>query len=79
MQAALLAARGVTGPLDLFEAERGLKAVFAYEPAAAGDILGAPSPAENFITRVAIKAYPCFAGGAMRGGRSHRAASPRRR
>lgn len=62
MQAALLAARGVTGPLDLFEAERGLKAVFAYEPAAAGDILGAPSPAENFITRVAIKAYPCFAG-----------------
>jgi 2-methylcitrate dehydratase len=62
MQAALLAARGVTGPLDLFEAERGLKAVFAHEPAAAADILGAPSPAENFITRVAIKAYPCFAG-----------------
>ncbi len=62
MQAALLAARGITGPLDLFEAERGLKAVFAYDPAAAGDILGAPSPAENFISRVAIKAYPCFAG-----------------
>ncbi len=62
MQAALLAARGITGPLDLFEAERGLKAVFAHEPAAAGDILGAPSPAENFITRVAVKAYPCFAG-----------------
>jgi 2-methylcitrate dehydratase len=62
MQAALLAARGITGPLDLFEAERGLKTVFAYEPAAAGDILGAPSPGENFITRVAIKAYPCFAG-----------------
>jgi len=62
MQAVLLAARGVTGPLDLFEAERGLKAVFAHEPAAAGDILSAPSPAENFITRVAIKAYPCFAG-----------------
>ena len=62
MQATLLAARGVTGPLDLFEAERGLKTVFAHEPAAAGDILGAPSPEENFITRVAIKAYPCFAG-----------------
>jgi 2-methylcitrate dehydratase len=62
MQAALLAARGVTGPLDLFEAERGLRAVFAHEPDAAGDILGAPSPAETFITRVAIKAYPCFAG-----------------
>jgi 2-methylcitrate dehydratase len=62
MQAALLAAHGITGPLDLFEAERGLKAVFAHEPAAAGNILGAPSPAENFISRVAIKAYPCFAG-----------------
>jgi 2-methylcitrate dehydratase len=62
MQAALLAARGVTGPLDLFETGRGLKTVFAHEPAAAGDILGAPSPAESFITHVAIKAYPCFAG-----------------
>jgi 2-methylcitrate dehydratase len=62
VQAALLAARGLTGPLDLFEAERGLKTVFGYEPTAAGDILGAPSPAENFITHVAIKAYPCFAG-----------------
>jgi 2-methylcitrate dehydratase len=62
MQAALLAACGVTGPLDLFEAERGLKAVFAHEPAAAGDIFGAPTPTDNFITRVAIKAYPCFAG-----------------
>jgi 2-methylcitrate dehydratase len=62
MQAALLAARGVTGPLDLFEAERGLKAVFGHEPEAAGDILGAPTPVGNFISRVAIKAYPCFAG-----------------
>jgi 2-methylcitrate dehydratase len=62
MQAVLLAARGITGPLDLFEAERGLKAVFAHEPAAASDILGAPLPAESFISRVAIKAYPCFAG-----------------
>jgi 2-methylcitrate dehydratase len=63
MQAALLAAGGVTGPLDLFEAERGLNAVFAHKPEAAGDILGAPMPADNFISRVAIKAYPCFAGG----------------
>ena len=62
MQAALLAVRGITGPLDLFEAERGLKTVFAHDPAAAGDILGAPSPAENFISHVAIKAFPCFAG-----------------
>jgi 2-methylcitrate dehydratase len=63
MQAALLAAAGVTGPLDLFEAERGLKAVFAHAPESAAEILGAPLPAENFINRVAIKAYPCFAGG----------------
>jgi 2-methylcitrate dehydratase len=61
-QAALLAAHGITGPLDVFEAERGLKAVFAHDPAAAGDILGAPFSAENFINRVAVKAYPCFAG-----------------
>jgi 2-methylcitrate dehydratase len=63
MQAALLAAAGVTGPLDLFEAERGLKAVFAHAPESAAEILGAPLPAEHFISRVAVKAYPCFAGG----------------
>jgi 2-methylcitrate dehydratase len=63
MQAALLAAAGVTGPLDLFEAERGLRAVFAHAPASAAEILGAPLPAQHFISRVAIKAYPCFAGG----------------
>ena len=63
MQAALLATAGVTGPLDLFEAERGLKAVFAHAPESAADILGAPLPADTFISRVAIKAYPCFAGG----------------
>jgi 2-methylcitrate dehydratase len=63
MQAALLAAAGVTGPFDLFEAERGLKTVFAHAPESAAEVLGAPLPAENFISRVAIKAYPCFAGG----------------
>ena len=63
MQAALLAAAGVTGPLDLFEAERGLKAVFAHAPESAADVLGARLPSEAFISRVAIKAYPCFAGG----------------
>jgi len=60
MQAVLLAQQGVTGPLDLFEAERGLRPVFA--PASAGDILAAPLPADSFIARTAIKAYPCFAG-----------------
>jgi 2-methylcitrate dehydratase len=63
MQAALLAAAGVTGPLDLFEAERGLKNVFAHAPESAAEVLGAPLPAQHFINRVAIKAFPCFAGG----------------
>ena len=62
MQAALLAAQGVTGPLDLFEAERGLRLVFAHRPDTAADILGAPLPADGFISKVAVKAYPCFAG-----------------
>jgi 2-methylcitrate dehydratase len=63
MQAALLAAAGVSGPLDLFEAERGLKSVFAHAPEQAAELLGAPLAEENFVSRVAIKAYPCFAGG----------------
>jgi 2-methylcitrate dehydratase len=62
MQATLLAAQGVTGPIDLFEAERGLGAVFAHRTAATADILGAPFAADNFIMRIGIKAYPCFAG-----------------
>ncbi len=61
MQATLLAGRGVTGPLDLFEAERGLRAVFPHGPA--GEIFDAPLPDDSFIMRSAIKAYPCFAGG----------------
>jgi 2-methylcitrate dehydratase len=61
MQATLLAAQGVTGPLDLFEADRGLQAVFPRGPA--GDIFAAPLPDDGFIMHTAIKAYPCFAGG----------------
>ena len=61
MQATLLAAQGVTGPLDLFEAERGLKAVFPRGPA--GDIFAAPLPDDGFIMHSAIKVFPCFAGG----------------
>jgi 2-methylcitrate dehydratase len=62
MQAALLAAQGVTGPLDLFEAERGLRLIFAHRPDTAADILGAPLPADGFIGNIAVKAFPCFAG-----------------
>ena len=61
MQATLLAQQGVTGPLDLFEAERGLRAVFPRGPA--GEIFDAPLPDDSFIMRSAIKAYPCFVGG----------------
>jgi len=61
MQAALLAAQGVTGPRDVLEAERGLQAVFPR--GRAGDILAAPLPDDGFIVQTAIKAYPCFAGG----------------
>jgi len=57
----LLASRGVTGPLDVLEAERGLQAVFPRGPA--GDILAAPLSDDGFIFDTAIKAYPCFAGG----------------
>jgi len=57
----LLAAAGVTGPLDVLEAERGLNAVFPHGPA--GDILAAPLADDSFIFHTAIKAYPCFAGG----------------
>jgi 2-methylcitrate dehydratase len=61
IQATLLAVQGVTGPLDLFEAERGLKAVFPRGPA--GEIFAAPLPDDGFIMRSAIKFFPCFAGG----------------
>ena len=61
MQATLLAQQGVTGPLDLFEAERGLRTVFPRGPA--GDIFDAPLPDDSFIMRSAIKVFPCFAGG----------------
>jgi 2-methylcitrate dehydratase len=61
MQATLLAQQGVTGPIDLFEAERGLKAVFPR--GSPGDIFDAPLPDDGFITRSAIKVFPCFAGG----------------
>jgi len=61
MQATLLAQQGITGPLDLFEAERGLRTVFPRGPA--GEIFAAPLPDESFIMRSAIKTYPCFAGG----------------
>jgi 2-methylcitrate dehydratase len=61
MQAAMLARHGVTGPLDIMENPYGLRPVFAKAEAMAA--LTAPLPAESYIMRANIKAYPCLATG----------------
>ncbi len=61
MQAALLAERGITGPLDLFENPRGMREVFCKGDAAAA--LTAPLPAESYIMAANVKAFPCLATG----------------
>ena len=61
MQAALLAERGITGPLDLIENPRGMRAVFSKGDAAA--VLTAPLPAESVIMEASVKAFPCLATG----------------
>jgi 2-methylcitrate dehydratase len=61
MQAALLARHGVTGPLDLFENPLGLAPVFSENETLAA--LTAPLPADGYIMRANIKAYPCLATG----------------
>ena len=61
MQAALLAERGITGPLDLFENPRGMRAVFCKGDAAAR--LTAPLAAESTIMAANVKAFPCLATG----------------
>jgi 2-methylcitrate dehydratase len=61
MQAALLARHGVTGPLDLMESPYGLRPVFSNTEALAA--LTAPLPADSYIMRANIKAYPCLATG----------------
>ena len=61
MQAALLAERGITGPLDLFENPRGMREVFCKGDATAA--LTAPLPAESYIMAANVKAFPCLATG----------------
>jgi 2-methylcitrate dehydratase len=61
VQAALLAERGITGPLDLFENPRGMREVFCRGDAAA--TLTAPLPAESTIMAANVKAFPCLATG----------------
>jgi 2-methylcitrate dehydratase len=61
VQSALLAERGITGPLDLFENPRGMREVFCKGDAAAA--LTAPLPAESTIMAANVKAFPCLATG----------------
>jgi 2-methylcitrate dehydratase len=61
VEATLLAEQGVTGPLAIIEHERGLQSVFPK-----GDAISAlttPLPAESYIMRSHVKAYPCLATG----------------
>jgi len=61
VQAALLAERGITGPLDLFENPRGMGEVFCKGDAAAA--LTAPLPADSYIMAANVEAFPCLATG----------------
>src|SRR4029077_12838262 len=61
VQATLLAERGITGPLDLFENPRGMREVFSKGDAAAD--LTAPLAAESAIMAANVKAFPCLATG----------------
>jgi 2-methylcitrate dehydratase len=61
VQAALLAERGITGPLDLFENPRGMREVFCKGDAATA--LTAPLPAESYVMAANVKAFPCLATG----------------
>jgi 2-methylcitrate dehydratase len=61
VQATLLAAQGVTGPLAVLDAPRGLQEIYARGEAA--DILTAPFPQQPYIMRANIKMYPCLATG----------------
>ena len=59
MQSALFAARGVTGPMPLFEHERGMQAAFPQE--AARTRLLEPLEDARCIRAARIKDYPCLA------------------
>lgn len=61
VEAAVLAAHGMTGPMEVVEHARGLGALLAYEEA--GDILTRPMTAPCAMIAASIKAYPCLATG----------------
>ncbi len=61
VEATLLAARGVTGPLSILEHQKGLRTLFPT-----GDIhetMSAPFPSHGYIMRAHVKMYPCLATG----------------
>jgi 2-methylcitrate dehydratase len=58
VQAALLARYGITGPLEIFEHPRGMQAVFSGFDSAA---LTMPLPAESYLMKAHVKAFPCVA------------------
>ena len=59
LAAALLAARGVTGPLAILDQKEGLGSLFAQDDARA--VLSAPLESESCVDRAKIKAYPALA------------------
>ncbi len=61
VQGALLAAHGVTGPLAVLDAPRGVRELFAQGDAIA--TLSAPMPDDPYIMRSSVKTYPCLATG----------------
>src|SRR5258708_6025243 len=61
MQATILAKHGMTGPLDLFENQHGLKSVFPGLNWVGA--LTAPLTADSYIMSCHVKAYPCLATG----------------
>jgi 2-methylcitrate dehydratase len=61
VEAVVLAAHGMTGPMEVVEHARGLGALLAYEDA--GDILARPMTEPCAMIAASIKAYPCLATG----------------
>jgi 2-methylcitrate dehydratase len=61
MQATILARHGMTGPLDLFENQHGLKAVFPGINWM--ESIAAPLKPDSYIMDCHVKAFPCLATG----------------
>ena len=61
VQAVLLAERGATGPLALFESRRGMSAMFSDGDERAR--LTQPFPADSYILQANVKTYPCLVTG----------------